>query len=128
MENITAIAARHAAAANRTLKLDAIDTDDWSRFARSLKDATLPHSRLLDDSEYFAFLRTMFAEIYDFLDTAYRGDPSRQVYYLLDGFGWDGQPFAALLPDRAKPMLWEARDIAEAAAEEQRLRDDQMGY
>ena len=128
MDRVVIIARRHAALAGRTLNRDDVDKYDWSRFGSFLNEAILPDSRALDDPKDLAFLRGMVAEIYDFLHHAYAGDPAQQVYYLLDSFGWDGQPFARLLPDRAKPMLWKARDIAEAAAEAQRLRDDQMGY
>jgi len=128
MERVVLIARKHAALAGRSLHRDDVDTFDWSSFGSFLKDAILPDERLLDDPKLLAFLREMVAEIYDCLHHAYAGDPSQQVYYLLDSFGWDGQPFARLLPDRAKPALWKARDIAEAAAETQRLRDDQMGY
>jgi len=128
MERITAIARRHGSKAGRPLKLDNLDMNDWSRFTNDLKAATLPQDRLLDDQDYVWFLRDMFVEIHDFLEHAYGGDPSEQIYYLLDSFGWGGQPFATLLPERAKPMLWKTRNIAEARADEQRLRDDQMGY
>ena len=128
MQCIVGIAKKHAAMAGRELHFGTTDTSDWFRFGGNLKDAILPEKRLLNDPNYLAFLRGMVAEIYDFLHRVYAGDPSKQIYYLLDSFGWDGQPFAQLLPDRATPALWKARDIAEGAAEEQRLRDDQMGY
>ncbi len=128
MDRVVSIAIKHAALAGRALAIADADKSDWSSFGSCFKEAILPDTSALENPRDLAYLRAMVAEIYDFLHYAYAGDPSQQIYCLLDSFGWDGQPFARLLPDRAKPALWKARDIAEAAAEDQRLRDDQMGY
>lgn len=103
----------------------------WSMLGMYLHSDLIPHVRVLEDAEYLAFLRAMFAEIFDFLMFAYDGAPSYQVAELIRAFGSGlnkGPTLLRLLPDRANSIIVEADQILDEQHEEYLRRLDQMGY
>jgi len=131
IQGVIEIAERHCAEAGREFKVDKGRTDYWFLFGINLQQALISHCNVLKDASYLEFLRRVFEEIFDFLMVAYDGDPAYTIFELSRAFGSciDGGPtLPRLLPAKAKSVVEKAREIAVADWEEERRRQDQMGY
>ena len=142
----TRMARAHAARAGRTALLAALPggdgaagrepTPSWFLFGLNLAGALIPHTDVLDDPDYVAFLRGLFADLFDFLVVVYRGDPARELAELYRAFGSGircGPVLPLLLlPEGARAgvaaVMAEVDRILEAHYEDERRRQDQMGY
>jgi len=128
---IIQIAEKHCAEEGLEVKLDRKPTSYWFLFGMDLSAALIPHVGILSDAKYLAFLRRLFAEIFDFLMFAYDGAPAYTIHELSRAFGsriGTGELLPMLLPARAQPVLTAVREIADAEHEELMRRQDQMGY
>lgn len=131
IRRVVQIAEKHCAAAGVELKIDRNDTSYWFSFGSDLREALLPHTDMLKDATHLAFLRGLFAEVFDLLVFAYDGAPAYTIHELSRAFGAGistGPILPLLLPDRARRVLERVREIAEAEHEEEMRRQDQMGY
>lgn len=117
--------------AGQNVLWDKGSTSYWFLFGLRLKGALIPHVNVLNDPDYLALMRDLFAEIFDFLMYAYRGDPALEMAELYRAFGSGircGPILLRLLPERARPQIEEMDEILDAQYEEDRRRQDQMGY
>lgn len=127
----TRIIEEHFARAGRDLNLDNRPTDYWFLYGVHLSSALVPHADVLDDPTYRAFLRAIFADIFDFLLFACEGDPAYELAELHRAFGSGircGPILPLLLPDRARDVMEEVDRLLTEWYEEDRRRADQMGY
>jgi hypothetical protein len=131
LQHVTRIVEKHFSQAGRDLPLDKNPTSYWFLFGVRLSSALIPHTEVLKDPAYLAFLRGLFAEIFDYLLVACEGNPAVEMaeLYRAFGAGMDGEPILPLLlPERAKPVMAEMDRILAANHEEDMRRQDQMGY
>jgi len=131
LQHTIQIAERHSAQVGRILQIDRTPTSYWFLFGVRLSSALIPHTDVLRDTDNLAFLRGIFAEIFDFLMLVYDGDPAWELSELHRAFGSGitcGPILPLLLPERAQPVMEEAERILDAAHEEEMRRQDQMGY
>ncbi len=131
IEYILQITERHFAQAGRELQIDRGPTSYWFLFGLRLHSALIKHTDVLQDADYLAFLRGLFADIFDFLMFAYEGKPALELAELYRAFGSGitcGPILPLLLPVTAQPIMAEVDRILEEYYEEERRRQDQMGY
>jgi hypothetical protein len=131
IRRVADIAAAHFARAGRDFHLDTEPTTYWFLFGLHFQSAIVPHADVLSDPDYRAFLRGLFAEIFDLLMVAYEGNPAYELAELYRAFGSGiecGPILPLLLPGKARPVMEEMDRIREAQYEEDRWRADQMGY
>ena len=131
IRHVLQIAEKHCAEAGVELKIEKRETSYWFSFGSDLRVALLPHTNMLKDETHLAFLRGLFAEVFDLLVFAYDGAPAYTIHELSRAFGAGistGPILPLLLPGRARPILEKVREIAEAEHEEEMRRQDQSGY
>lgn len=127
----TRMAEAYFARAGRDFPLRGQPTSSWFLFGLDLHGALIPHADVLSDPGYLAFLRELFADLFDFWMIACAGNPAPQMAELYRAFGSGircGPILPLLLPERARPQLEAVDAILEAQNEEDRRRQDQMGY
>jgi hypothetical protein len=125
------MAEAHCVRTGRDFPMDREPTSSWFLFGLHLHGALIPHTDVLSAPEYLAFLRELFADLFDFWMVACAGHPAPQMAELYRAFGSGihcGPILPLLLPERARPQIEEMEQILEAQYEEDRRRQDQMGY
>lgn len=116
----------HFRQVGRQVLLDKTPTSYWFLFGLRLYSALIPDVQMLHDPDYLAFLRDLFAEIFDFLMYTYEGNPAPTMAELCRALG--SSTLILILPERARPQIEKMDAILDAHYEEDRRRQDQMGY
>jgi len=131
IQQVIQITEKHFAQAGRALQMERTPTSSWFSFGVRLRSALIPHTDVLHDADTLAFLRSLCAEIFDFLMFVYDSGPAREMAELDRTFGSGircGPILPLLLPDRAQSVMAEMNRILDADHEEEMRRQDQMGY